>query len=455
MLTFQVPSALHQGRPSFLSSCICRVPIPRRPVLRRRAAHRSPTAPTAQASSQTPGADAIAHAQQGNFALAASAVSANSDTLSALDADARRAIARTLLNEITLARVAAAGETAELFDGGVNALYGALRSARLLTAFGMAHTAARPDGFAEKDITVEKLVTTTGLPLAALSPGKASTVKWNLAGIAAVSLTVAVTRALGVEGLAVPAIGVVGALLAVDQTLLRGSVFEAVSAVLTPKLRARIQATVLQHESGHFLVAYLNGLQISGYLLSGNDARKAKIPSFGQGGTLFLFPELQRELAKGQLKAETIDTWATVLMAGIASEALGYGQAKGGASDESMLIGLLSKLSWTPTRIKSEARYGVLRAVLLLRENTEAHAALMEKMRASAPIGDCIEAIERYVTAVKAPVLAHVAASDESVVSVDNDSEMERIRRREAQVLEELETVSRRLNGGNKNESTS
>jgi hypothetical protein len=195
-------------------------------------------------------AQAVKHSESGNFALAAASLAANQSALSALDPVARSALVQSLLNPITLARVAAAGENVEQFDGGVRALYRAMSSAGLLSAFGSARTAGRPDDLKERFMTVEKLVSASGLPLSALSPKRASLLKWNVAGIAVVTAIAAAARSLGGETLAVPAIGVIGALLAIDQSLLRGTVFEAVSTVVAPKVRERMQATVATHEAG-------------------------------------------------------------------------------------------------------------------------------------------------------------------------------------------------------------
>lgn len=191
------------------------------------------------------------------------------------------------------------------------------------------------------------------------------------------------------------------------------------------------------------MIAYLQGLQISGYVLSGNDARKAKIPSSGQGGTLFLFPDLQKELGSGTLKAATIDVWSTVLMAGIAAEAMTFGQAKGGASDEATLVALLNQLRWEAGRVKAQARYGVLSSVLLLQENREAHAALVDKLLERAPLGECIDLLERLACVrrqVAAPSAKAPLPSSTEIVT-----ERERIARREAQVEAELDRLKERM----------
>lgn len=415
---------------------------------------RSPLISPPQASSAEPSSDpkslltdkgpldaAVAHCAVGNFALAASALSRST---SPPPPASRASYIRALLDPITLERVAAGIDDPQLFDSGIRALYTAMAETGLLPLFAADRLDSRPDGYDERSMTAEKLVAVTGLPLAALSPKQTSLLKWNLAGIAAVFLTVNITRSLGVERLATPAVGLIGLLLALDQAALKGVIGEAATGTLFPAWRRRVKETVAWHEAGHMLVAYLSGLQISGYVLSGTAAAKANIPSFGQGGTLFLFPELQQQLSAGRVKGRSIDTWSTVLMAGIAAEALQFGQAKGGASDEQTLTGFLAQLKWSEPRVRAQAKYGVMRACTLLQRNKAAHKALCEKMLEGAPLGECVAVIEELVEPVSKPKAAPV---DSAVTDAGGslEDEEERMSRREAEVLEQLASVKKQI----------
>jgi hypothetical protein len=107
---------------------------------------------------------------------------------------------------------------------------------------------------------------------------------------------------------------------------------------------------------------------------------------------------MNSELKRNTLTSETVDRFSIVLMAGIAAEALEFGQAEGGASDEQALISLLSGLSpaWSPSAISMQARWAVLQAILLLRENHDAYSAVVAAMTVRAPLGDCVDCLEQY-----------------------------------------------------------
>ena len=65
----------------------------------------------------------------------------------------------------------------------------------------------------------------------------------------------------------------------VNSALLSGAIFESATRLLFPAYKQK----VIQHEAGHFLLAYLLGCPIQGYFLSAWDASTAGIR--GQAGT--------------------------------------------------------------------------------------------------------------------------------------------------------------------------
>ena len=75
-------------------------------------------------------------------------------------------------------------------------------------------------------------------------------------------------------------------------------------------------------------------------------------------------------MASGSVKKSTVDRYCMVVMAGIAGEALEYGKAEGGASDEQAVVQFLGSISsppWGIDRIRDQARWGVVQSVMLLK----------------------------------------------------------------------------------------
>ena len=160
-------------------------------------------------------------------------------------------------------------------------------------------------------------------------------------------------------------------------------------------LRPEYEAKLARHEAGHFLLAYLCGIPVTGYFLASSGS-----PA-GQAGTIFLDVELFEQLSRGELRQSALARYTTILMAGIAAEAICFDQAEGGYADEQALVQMLSNLrpAWRPERILSLARWSVVQAVELLRAHREEHEALAERMATGAPLGECIGVIARGVEA--------------------------------------------------------
>ena len=96
-------------------------------------------------------------------------------------------------------------------------------------------------------------------------------------------------------------------------------------------------------------------------------------------------------------------------MAGIAGEALEYGKAEGGASDEMAIIELLTSTNppWSLERVRDQARWGVVQSALLLKEHNEAFEQLIQTLENGGGLGDCILSIEQGLKNVgELPVLA-------------------------------------------------
>lgn len=250
--------------------------------------------------------------------------------------------------------------------------------------------------------------------------------------MAVVIAVVQLMQALGIGEYSRSVVVGLAVLLAGDQLLLRGMLFENVYTGVFPQYKEK----VLTHEAGHFLTAYLHGMGVGGYVLNGYEALQAGIP--GQAGTLFSDDELYEELNNGRLSSVAIDRFSIVVMGGIAAEAVYYGEAEGGESDISDLLTLLTGLkpAWTERNVKRQARWAVLEAIMVIRTQKKAFEALRQSMRERKGLGECMLCIEdNFVTL------------DESVESKENRESLDKdlLELREREMLRELERIGKQL----------
>jgi hypothetical protein len=159
-------------------------------------------------------------------------------------------------------------------------------------------------------------------------------------------------------------------------------------ARLSPEHRAR----VIRHEAGHFLVAHLSGIPITGYTLTAWQAFRQG--QTGQGGVSFDTQELEQELKQGKLSNQLIDRYCTVWMAGTAAETLVYGNAEGGADDRQKFRTLWFQLKRTDNEGALKEKSAIFQAKSLIQSQREAFEALVAAMEQSASVADCCRAIE-------------------------------------------------------------
>ena len=160
------------------------------------------------------------------------------------------------------------------------------------------------------------------------------------------------------------------------------------------------RARVTRHEAGHFLVAHLLGIPVTGYTLSAWEALRQGYP--GEGGVRFDSQELDAELAEGKLSAQLLNRYCTIWMAGIAAETLIYGDVEGGGDDRQKLEGVIAQLPIAPQEREQKPRWATLQAKTLLESHTEAYAALLSAMEARSSVEACVSAIEQAETKTSA-----------------------------------------------------
>lgn len=245
-------------------------------------------------------------------------------------------------------------------------------------------------GLVPTDVTVAELEQRTGLTLEALTP-RGSGSKLALLGAGFFFIELLLAKTFGAESSLIAALPTAAFAFVIDQLFLGSRLTLGIILFLQPEYGAKLA----RHEAGHFLLAYLCGLPVTGYFLAG-----AASPA-GQAGTIFLDVDLFEQINKGKLRQSALARYATILMGGIAAEAICFDRAEGGYADEQALVAMLSNLSppWKGDRILALARWSVVSAVELLREYKEEHDALAAKMAANAPLGECIAVISRGIEA--------------------------------------------------------
>ncbi|KAI9162403.1 hypothetical protein LWI28_026942 [Acer negundo] len=164
------------------------------------------------------------------------------------------------------------------------------------------------------------VTSSTGLEASKLSPKK-----WGVSGSSRVVLVgfwvefFLLSRGIDIRTNLTAVLG----LAFLDSIFLGGVCLAQISSYWPPYKRR-----ILVHEAGHLLVAYLMGCPIRGVILDPIVAMQVGIQ--GQAGTQFWDEKMSKELAEGRLSGTAFDRYCMVLFAGIAAEALVYGEAEGG-----------------------------------------------------------------------------------------------------------------------------
>lgn len=275
-------------------------------------------------------------------------------------------------------------------------MYHALKDLGHLRLFGAVDKYTMP-AWGSHTVRPSMLEQITSLSMKSLTPRPSNTLLY--AGAATALLEAGISAYFGISINFLFVLTIVSFL--VDRVFLNGAVAETVLKVLSPETQPKIT----RHEAGHFLCAYLLGCPVEGYVLSAwaamQDAR------FGSravsAGTSFFDADLSSQIASNKVPRSSIDRYSIIVMAGIAAEAVQYGQADGGAGDEMALIAFLTNLNggpspnpaWNDVTIRNQARWGALQAVLLIRQYKQCYDALVDTLERGGTLGDCIYAIEK------------------------------------------------------------
>lgn len=153
---------------------------------------------------------------------------------------------------------------------------------------------------------------------------------------------------------------------------------------------------IIRHEAGHFLVAYLLDIPISGYALNAWEAFRQG--QSAQGGVRFNDLELASQLEKGSISSVLLDRYCTVWMAGIAAENFCYGNAEGGAEDRTKISALLLQMKRPLSESKLKQSWGFLQAKNLIETNKSAYEALVEAMKEKQSVDDCCQVIQGRIS---------------------------------------------------------
>ncbi|KAH9618917.1 hypothetical protein KSS87_006569 [Heliosperma pusillum] len=238
-----------------------------------------------------------------------------------------------------------------------------------------------------RDVTPKILMSSTGLEVSKLSPKK-----WGMSGTSSAVLFaflggVSYLLSQGID--LRPKLAAVLGLALADSIFLGGSCQALISSYWPPYRRR-----ILVHEAGHLLTAYLMGCPVRGVILDPIVAMQMGIQ--GQAGTQFWDEKLEKELAAGRLSSTSFDRYCMVLFAGIAAEALVYGEAEGGENDENLFrsICVLLQPPLSVMQMANQARWAVLQSYNLLKWHKDAHKAAVKALERGSSLSSIIRSIE-------------------------------------------------------------
>lgn len=151
----------------------------------------------------------------------------------------------------------------------------------------------------------------------------------------------------------------------------------------SPQYRDRIA----HHEAGHFLVATLLGVPVTGYALSAWEALRQGQQA--QGGVRFEDANLQAQLEEGYVTGSTIDRYCQVWLAGGVAEQMVYGSVEGAGDDRRKVRLLLNAVGTTPQDRTQKERWAALQARGILERNWDRYEQLVALLRSGSTVETC------------------------------------------------------------------
>ena len=142
---------------------------------------------------------------------------------------------------------------------------------------------------------------------------------------------------------------------------------------------------IIHHEAGHFLVAYLLDIPITGYTLSAWESWQQG--QSAQGGVMFAPPA-------ADMDARLLQQYCTVWMAGIAAEKLVYDKSQGGVEDRQKLRGILTLVGKPQQELIQQENLAGIQAKTLIQAHWEAYQALVVSMENRSSVAECCGTIE-------------------------------------------------------------
>ncbi|RZC89768.1 hypothetical protein C5167_035761 [Papaver somniferum] len=182
-----------------------------------------------------------------------------------------------------------------------------------------------------------------------------------------------------------------------DSIALKGGFSSLMLDMIGHAVSQKYRNRVLQHEAGHFLIAYVLGILPKGYTLTSLEALRKEGSLNVQAGTAFVDTEFREEVDSGKLTPKMLDRFSCIALAGVATEYLLFGYSEGGLSDIYQLDSLLKSLGFTQNKADSQVRWALLNTILILRRHERVRLELAEAMSSRKSVGYCIDTIENVI----------------------------------------------------------